>query len=328
MTNFAETNDGSEGSVFPSLERLEGLSRSEIMKLHIAEPLSRLIKSVYSPIESYEVNELLAIDPEPITLRRFTDWTSKLADLVQKRAKYIDIPKELEDINRQRRVFFWRNCVQPVRDGVRSGVVVPAVIASHIALIEGYLPENNNPDTNYGLDPIIKASSLVEIMNRPIFDRMLSSLTQGPNGFLGLKSSDATLMRNFSFFSFEKSTSDNFLDEEGGFISQDPRMLRHPLRFHEAYKLEAGEVVGFSDAYYLAANKIRRTIRESNQVSDYQAADSAGCPMRFQYADEEGHQRQSLVVEAKEFVVNALTLCLNNKARIMVPNHDIDSYYS
>jgi hypothetical protein len=177
-----------------------------------------------------------------------------------------------------------------IRDGVLSGLVIPFTVAVSILRVEDEtLPTS---DEKFAQEPF-DYEAIVEILNRDNFDDMAQHLTKGPFGFLGGSSSVPKIGAN-TFFKFKDRTG-------------------RPLSVWSTYKLHAGEVVGFSSAYHLAALDRRAELKKEYEATgeskgSHARIDSSGCLMRHKFTDDVGEVQESIVNTEKEFLLFALAL--------------------
>lgn len=167
-------------------------------------------------------------------------------------------------------------------EGVRSGVVLPLTITSHILGLES---SEDFYSKRYVYRSSFDKDSAIDIMRRTEFDKIIGSLTRGPNGFIGADSIDIDVNSPYFFF-FKKN--DPYLGV----------MNSQRLRIDEAYKLEDGKVVGLSDEYHISANEKRRA--KSHERT------SSGCPVRHKFDDSSGQNQEPLVITAKNFLLRTL----------------------
>ncbi len=267
------------------------LERAEVMRDVIGPYLAGLLRPIYTAeITEAEAQKLQQWPVEDFhALEVFPDSAHVIvADRLKEAELYDDDSpglSELAELDAARSDLFY-NHGRPkliINEAVKSGIVVPLTIASHIYRIENKLFHAflNSADP---FDP----SEFAAVMERENFDSILLRLTKGPNGFLESRATDFELRKNMFF----------------GFHEDD----RNRLSVRDAYRVVDGQVTDLSDKYHLAAERKRSELFSRARVYDgpHGANSSSGCPVRHSFEDDADQKQEPLVLTAKDFLVAAL----------------------
>jgi hypothetical protein len=285
------------------VEQADGLARAEAMKRVIGPALTDMLQLTYTePLTAEERQKISDIwrYPNAEGLARFSGCAKQILDarfagqhatpqseMFQRLSKLIGARPDL--------LFFdWPE--QVVHEGLNSGVVAPMMVAQHIYRLE--------EEQDYPSKGVFNPDALAAIMTRPSFDQILLRLTKGPNGFLGQQSTQSKHFFSEKFFDFYRVEAD-------GSVNEDERM-----RVTDAYAMESGRVVGLSPAYAISAHDRRERQREhySGLRSKHDFVNSSGCPVRHGFEIETSTAQEPLIVTAKNFLINALQIAVQQKA--------------
>lgn len=263
------------------VEQAVDLDRSKIMKQVVGPPMTEFLQPIYrEPLSEEELARLPELD-SIADLRTFNLVTRNILDFRMMRqlggsAKDEGFGAQLRNLAEIRKgTFFYHTADGIIDEGIESGVYTPLTIAWQIYFIENNIRRVRDEGP-------IDFAQFIEIMQRPEFDKILSSLTRGPNGFLGEKATSFE-PHNEVMFEFYESRYDYRSEKT--------------LKVKDSYKVVEGKVVGLSDAFYLAASRKRR------QVGD---KPSSGCPVRHSFENEAGEKQEPLIITAKNFLVKTI----------------------
>lgn len=279
--------------LFPTIlvEQAEGMDRPEVMRKVVGPALTEFFRPLYDDLTPEEAAGL----PDIKKFSRIELFATTLDNLIFTRFTALKSDNQMaySALDRLGEVrldlFHYQNINSVLTEALLSGIVAPLTLARSIYAVENFDRGTSREEIKTSE---LSAADLLEVMQREEFDRMLASLTKGPNGFLG-SSSSAIQAIGKSFFDFEGSSVDL-------------------LSIWDAFKVKDGKVVGFSDDYHLAAQAKRRQIgdRYSDAASRFSPkhdfANSSGCPVRHRFEDETGEKQESLVITAKNFLLQAL----------------------
>lgn len=300
----AEVPSGEETTL---LAQAEGLGRSDVMKKVVGPALTKLLQPLFE--EGLSQDELARLT----VVRNFAEMEDFMKDVrfmghikaeaLTGATVKTQLYDELEGLQDKRPdLFYYPNLEGVIRDAVSSGIVTPFTLASQIYIAENFDSEISKADI---MKSEISVDAILEVLRRPEFDTMLLKLTKGPNGFLGTRSSlpDISKKHFFSFYDPDKCPEWKGHEEDLGFAEW--------LTPWNAFKFEEGKVVGLSDQYHLAANLKRKEMewqwrRNLMSRGRYEFTNSSGCPVRHRFEDETGEKQESLVITAKNFVIDAL----------------------
>lgn len=259
------------------LEQAEGLERKDIMRRVAGPVIDKLLRPLLTPdFTGLEVAKIPAVS----TLFQLNNIAGSLHSITFKRVMErqivrTDAYRQLGQLSRETEVFYISDIWPAIDEGIRSGFITPLKLASRIDCAEKGVTRLKNRQG-------VKPGEIAAIMHRPVFGNMLHVLARGQNGFLRNQSSRGS-MRGDKFFDFKNVSNGK------------------PLQFSDAFAFdENGQVTGFSNAYYLAANEKRKFLREAGK----HGANSSGCPVRHRQVSD----RDSLITVANEFAVAGLKI--------------------
>lgn len=264
------------------VEQAGSLPRALVMRDIMGPALTRLLAPVYD--EQISEEEKLQLD-EKMLNSNFTKCLEEiLCDRIEKVSE--DSPSERQQIDelcseRPDLVFYHNEPRYVLKEGVSTGVIIPLIIATHIHGLE----DQTTGDDISVLEAPDQSQAALDIMERSSFDRILISLTKGPNGFLGGPPFHGKVWWR------------GFFDFQG-------------LDMAEAYSMENGRVQGLSYKYHQAAARERAIMNHGR--SQQEARDnSSGCPFRHRYPDATGAQGESLIMSGKRFLMAAIRTTLD-----------------
>jgi len=172
-------------------------------------------------------------------------------------------------------LFYYPKVKRVIDEGTRSGVVVPVNVAKQILNIER--PDNKDKE-EFRRFSIEETEAVQSVLRRKETEKILITLTKGPNGFLG--------------------TDSTMIPERGA-----TNFFKFGIEYKDAYKIQSGRVVGLSDEYHIAAEEEREQLRNAG---DRGSLSTSGCPVRHRFEDEKDEKQEPLVITAKNFAVRAL----------------------
>lgn len=261
------------------VEQAVDLDRAQIMKQVVGPPMTEFLRPLYEePLSQEELARL----PNLGSVGNLRTFNLVVRNVLNRRLQQqLELTEDggfggqlitLAEIHKG--TFFYHTVDSIIGEGMETGVYTTLTVAWQIYSLENNLRRVSDEDP-------IDFAKFIEVMQRPEFDKILFSLTKGPNGFLGEKATN-----------FE--VNDNLLFE---FYESCRFRAERPLRIKDAYKLEDDRVVGLSDAYHLAAADKRKRVGERP---------SSGCPVRHRFEDENGDKQESLIITAKNFLIGAI----------------------
>jgi hypothetical protein len=292
MTSLAQLEITDGTPVTHLYEMAQGVPRREVMRQVAGPAIAKLISPIYSePIDDAEAAGIAPVDKVK-DLTYFSDGLVGITlehRLRQSRQNNAALYENLDVLSsRMPQLFFNGPSIGKVlREGLASGVVVPLLLAGHILKAEHVYEDKGQAI----FDNKFKHKNTIKVMQRDNFLKMLQSLTKGPNGFLGLESTN-------HFYAHR-----NFF----GFKAQD-KINNPPLTTSDAFKIHRNKVVGFSDMFYLAANAKRRHIYAMCKGSEhvFNPSDSSGCPVGRAIKGDGNETVAWSISESRDFVISAL----------------------
>ena len=285
------------------VHRARGLDRRSIMRHVVGPALTGLLNPVYANrLQEFEVQQL----PQIHSMGSLEGFSRILSDIADARIENIPCSPagrtNLEEIKKvtdsNKSLFFNQDPILLLREGSTTGLTVPLNLSFQIDVLENMVADygasylENDFDVEAEIMQV-DPQRLVEIMERPMFNKIILKLCKGPNGFLG---------------------SANYYPTQGGvfFHFEDPEKEGVALVNARAFQIVGGEVVGLSKLYELSAQDKRKRIRQRahkyQKIIKDHTLSTSGCPVRQSYETLEGTGEaiEPLVITVKNFVVDGL----------------------
>lgn len=265
----------------------------------------------HDPIQPAPVDMPTLLSFANICVVRATDAVSRLpVEKVQELDRLITekhrSPHDTQELT------YYNNVREVLYEGMATGVVSPLELYQTIKIAETQQADGRYDMGSLSIDPQDAATRI----QTEGFQVMLDQLARGYNGSMGSAASDMAGLINLNIL----SNFDAILPPET--VNNHLRSFKSVmiLGIENAFKIEAGQVTGFSDLFLHALKERKSVERNSGKF----LAASGGCPVRHaefpvlgEYArrhfaavgdPEEGprNQGESLITRASRFVSAAL----------------------